>query len=108
MGEKRKDWRALWTEAVDDAEAIAHMLQQLPGDSRRDPLPPLELESLGRVVAKLPAKASGVGALTPRDLHRAPSQGRVKFLELLNHVEHEGVWPAQLLSTDCALLPKPK
>eukprot|EP00959_Pyramimonas_sp_CCMP1952_P087741 1835823-Pyramimonas_sp.AAC.1 len=42
MGEKRKDWRALWTDAVDDADAITHMLQQLHGDSRRDPLPPLE------------------------------------------------------------------
>eukprot|EP00959_Pyramimonas_sp_CCMP1952_P386072 8091131-Pyramimonas_sp.AAC.1 len=79
MGEKRKDWRALWTDAVDDVEAIAHMLQQLHGESRRDPLPPLELEYLERAVAKLPAKASGVDALTPRDLQRAPPQGRVEF-----------------------------
>eukprot|EP00959_Pyramimonas_sp_CCMP1952_P237985 4973434-Pyramimonas_sp.AAC.1 len=70
------------------------MLQQLHGESRRDPLPPLELESLERVVAKLPAKASGVDALTPRDLQRAPPRGRVEFLDLLNQVEQEGVWPA--------------
>eukprot|EP00959_Pyramimonas_sp_CCMP1952_P268174 5607163-Pyramimonas_sp.AAC.1 len=74
MGEKRKDWRALWADPVDDAEAIAHMLQQLHGESRRDPLPPLGLESLERVVDKLPAKAAGVDAITPRDLQRAPPQ----------------------------------
>eukprot|EP00959_Pyramimonas_sp_CCMP1952_P300854 6293879-Pyramimonas_sp.AAC.1 len=72
MGDKRKYWRSLWTDAVDDVEAITHMPQQLHYESRRDPLPPLELESLERVVAKLPAKASGVDALTPRDLQRAP------------------------------------
>eukprot|EP00959_Pyramimonas_sp_CCMP1952_P008203 171439-Pyramimonas_sp.AAC.1 len=34
--------------------------------------------------------------------------GRVELLELLDQVEQEGVWPAQLLGTICALLPKPK
>eukprot|EP00959_Pyramimonas_sp_CCMP1952_P184213 3852237-Pyramimonas_sp.AAC.1 len=48
MGDERKEWRSLWADAVGDAEAITHMLQQLHCESRRDPLPPLELASLER------------------------------------------------------------
>eukprot|EP00959_Pyramimonas_sp_CCMP1952_P101770 2128913-Pyramimonas_sp.AAC.1 len=58
MGDKREVWRSLWTDAVDDAEAITHVLQQLHREALQDPLPPMELASLERVVAKPPAKAS--------------------------------------------------
>eukprot|EP00959_Pyramimonas_sp_CCMP1952_P323962 6780043-Pyramimonas_sp.AAC.1 len=53
-----------------------------------------------------PSKAHGVDALGPRYLHRLPEPAVEAYADILNSVEHAGIWPLQISGTIAALAAK--
>ena len=83
-------------------------MERLRLEAQRQPLEPLDLEQVDRIVGRLSgSKAKGADALSPLDIQRLPRAGREQMVAVLNAAERHGCWPLQLLLTVCCTIPKP-
>ena len=75
--------------------------------AEEEDLPPLTVQQIQLTLRSMaPRKAQGVDALSPPDLLRLPATAMEHLTQFLNNCEAQRVWPAQLLTTIGALLPK--